>query len=136
MIFFVHNMTAKLARTLNIGAGKVLCTANPKITFKMSKNQLFLSYCTCLPKFGCGTTKPRKSMWPHWKINFFFCLFYTVWTSSHPKMKSGSFSISSQYNFKNEHFSNLQTSQIGNLTTTSNWLFKWCSWLAALKKFI
>ena len=32
---------------------------------------------------------------------FFFCVFYTVWTFSHPKMKSCSFSISSQFNIKN-----------------------------------
>ena len=63
MTFFVHKMTSRLARTLKIGTDKAFCMRNPKITFKTSKNQLFLSYCTCLPKFGCGTTKPQKSMW-------------------------------------------------------------------------
>ena len=78
------------------------CTRNPK---KPSKNQLLLSCCTCLPKFGYGMTKPQKSMWHYWKMKiFFFCVFYTVWTFSHPKMKSCSFSISSQFNFKNRHF--------------------------------
>ena len=33
------------------------------ISVNTSKNQLFLSYCRCLPKFGCRTTKPQKSMW-------------------------------------------------------------------------
>ena len=33
------------------------------ISVNTSKNQLFLSHCTCLPKFGCRTTKPQKSMW-------------------------------------------------------------------------
>ena len=63
MTFIVHKMTSRLARTLRIGTDKVFCMRNPKITFKTSKNQLFLSYCTCLPKFGCGATKPQKSMW-------------------------------------------------------------------------
>ena len=52
MTFFVHKMTSRLARTLRIGTDKAFCMRNPKITFKTSKNQLFLSYCTCLPKFG------------------------------------------------------------------------------------
>ena len=56
MIFFVPKIISRLARTLKIGTGKSFCTRNPKITFKTSKNQLFLSYCTCLAKFGCGTT--------------------------------------------------------------------------------
>ena len=60
-----------------------------------------MSYYTGLPKFGCGTTKPQRSMWHYWKMKtFFFCVFYTVWTFSLPKMKSCSFSISSQFNFK------------------------------------
>ena len=99
--FFVNRMTSRLARTLKIGTGNASCTMNAKVTFKTSKNQPFLSYCTCLPKFGCGTTKPQKSMWHYWK--FFFCLFYTAWTFSYPKMKSCSFSISSQFNFTNRH---------------------------------
>ena len=104
MTFFVHKTTSRLARTLKIGTGKIFCTRNPKITFKTSKNLLLLSYCTSLPKFECGTTKLQKSMWHYWKMKiFFFCVFYTVWTFSHPKMKSCSFSISSQFNFKNGH---------------------------------
>ena len=79
MMFFVHEMTSRLARTLKIVTGKVSCTMNPKITFRTSKNQLFLSYCTCLPKFGCGMTKPQKNMWQYWKMKiFFFCVFHTV----------------------------------------------------------
>ena len=63
MTFFVPKMISRLARTLKIGTGKAFCTRNPKITFKTSKNQLFLSYCTCLPKFGCGmTSKVHHSM--------------------------------------------------------------------------
>ena len=94
MTFFVHKTTSRLARTLKIGTGKIFCARNPKITFKTSKNLLLLSYCTSLPKFECGTTKLQKSMWHYWKMKiFFFCVFYTVWTFSHPKMKSCSFSI-------------------------------------------
>ena len=107
MTFLVHKMTSRLARTLQIGTDKVFCTRNPKITFKIPKNQLFLSYCTCLPKFECETTKPQKSKWHYWKMKiFFFRVFYTVWTFSHRKMKSCSFSIVlfSQFNFKNGHF--------------------------------
>ena len=77
MTFFVHKMTSRLARTLKIGTGKVFCTRNTKLTFKTAKNQLFLSYCTCLPKFGCGTTKPQKSMWHYWKMNFFSVCYST-----------------------------------------------------------
>ena len=74
MTFFVHEMTFRLGRTLKIGTGKASCTRNPKITFKTSKNQPFLSYCTYLPKFECGMTKLWKSMSHYWKIKiFFFC---------------------------------------------------------------
>ena len=60
-----------------------------------------------------------------------------VWTFSHAEMKSCSFSITSQFNFKNGHFfSNLRTGKMEILITTNNWLLKWSSWLAALKKFI
>ena len=108
--FFVHKITSRLARTLKISTGKVFCTSNPKITFKTSKNQLFLSFFTCLPKFGCGTTKPWKSMWHYWKMKiFFFCVFFTAWTFSLPKMKSCSFSFSSQFKFKNGHFFRVAT---------------------------
>ena len=34
---------------------------------------------------------------------FSFCVLYTVLTFSHPKVKSYSFSISSQFNFKNRN---------------------------------
>ena len=71
-MFFVHEMTSRLARTLKIGTGKLFCIMNPKITFKTSKNQLLLGYCTGLPKFGCETTKPQRSMWHYWKIEIFF----------------------------------------------------------------
>ena len=37
-------------------------------------------------------------MWDYWKMKiFFFCVFYTVSTLSHPKMKSCSFSIRSHF---------------------------------------
>ena len=102
---FVHKMTSRLARTLKIDTGKFFCTRNPKITFKTSKNQLFLSYCTCLPKFGCRTTKPQKSMWHYWKMKIFFCcVFYTVWTFSHRKMKSFSLSLAHNLNSKTSIF--------------------------------
>ena len=68
----MHKMTSRLPRTSKIGTGKVVCTRNPRITFKTSKNQLFLSYCTCLPKFGRGITKSQKSMWYYWKMKIFF----------------------------------------------------------------
>ena len=117
MTFFVHKTTSRLARTLKIGTGKIFCTRNPKITFKTSKNLLLLSYCTSLPKFECGTTKLQKSMWHYWKMKiFFFCVFYTVWTFSHPKMKSCSFSVSSQFNFKNGHFFKPSNRQNGNFS--------------------
>ena len=110
MTFFVHKMTFRLVRTLLIGTVKVFCTRNSKI--KTSKNQPCLSYCTCLPKFGCGTTRPQKSMCHYWKRkSFFFDVFYTVWTFSHPKTKSYSFSISLQSNFKNRHFFRVATIQ-------------------------
>ena len=75
MTFFVHKMTSRLARTLQIGTDKVFCTRNPKITFKIPKNQLFLSYSTCLPKFGWGTTKPQKVSGTigKWKFSFSVC---------------------------------------------------------------
>ena len=72
MTFYVHKMTSRLARTLKIGAGKVFCMRNPKITFKISKKHLFLSYSTCLPKFGYRMTKPQKGLWHCSKMNFFF----------------------------------------------------------------
>ena len=80
-----------------------------------SKNQLFLSYCTCLPKFGCRTTKPQKSMW-HYMENenfLFLCVLHSL-NFSNPKMKSCSFSISSQFNFKNGHFLKPSNRQNGN----------------------
>ena len=68
MTFYMHKMTSRLARTLKIGAGKVFCMRNPKITFKISKNYLFFSYRTCLPKFGYRMTKPQKGLWHCSKI--------------------------------------------------------------------
>ena len=86
-----------------------------KSHLKPLKISCFLSYCTCLPKFGCRMTKIQKSMWHYWKMKvLFFCVFYTVWTFSHPKMKSCSFSISSQFNFKNGHFFKPSNGQNGN----------------------
>ena len=41
IMLFVHKMTSRLARPLKIGTDKVVCTRNPKITFKTSKNQPF-----------------------------------------------------------------------------------------------
>ena len=70
-MFFVQIMTSRLARTLKNGTDKVSCMMKPKITFKTSKNQLLLSYSICLPKFGCRTTKPQKSMSHYWKMIFF-----------------------------------------------------------------
>ena len=85
------------------------------ITFKTSKSQLFLSHCTFLPKFRYGTTKPQKRMWYYWKMKIlFFCMLYTIWTLSHPKMKFCSFPISSQFNFKNGHFFKPSNGQNGN----------------------
>ena len=41
-----------------------------------------------LRKFGCGRTKPQKSMWHYWKVRiFFFCVFSTVWTFFHRRIK-------------------------------------------------
>ena len=76
-----------------------------------------MEYCTCLSKFGCRTTKPQKSKRYFWKIKIFtFFVFYTVWTFSHPKMKSCSFSVSSQFNFKNGHFFKPSNRQNGNFS--------------------
>ena len=71
-----------------------------------------MSYSTRLPEFGCRMIKPQKSKCHYCTIkNFFFCVFHTVWTFSHPKMKSYSFSSRSQFNFKNGHFFRIATIQ-------------------------
>ena len=137
MIFFVQKMTSRLARTLKIGAEKVFCTRNPKIAFKTSKNQLFLSYCMCLPKFGCRSTKPQKSVWHYWKMKILFSVCSTQFELSLiQKWSLVLFLLAHNLTSKMGIFSNLQTGKMEILATTRNWLFKWSSWLAALKKFI
>ena len=90
----------------------------------------------CL-NLGAGRPSLKKVCGIIEKWKFYFSMCSTVWTFSLPKMKFCSFTISSQFNFKKRaFFSNLQTGKMEILTTTSNWLLKWSSWLAALKKFI
>ena len=56
----------KISNSSSTLINNIFCnsTFNSNITsVNTSKNQLFLSYCRRLPKFGCRTTKPQKSMW-------------------------------------------------------------------------
>ena len=104
---FCAKMTSGLARTLTIGTCNVFCMRNPKI------NCFWVIVHVCL-NLGAGNQASKKYV-ALWKTKIsFFCVFYTVWTFSNPKMKSCSFSISSQFNFKNGHFLKLSNRQNGN----------------------
>ena len=107
------------------------------ITFKTSKNQLFLSYCTFLPKFRYGTTKPQKRMWYYWKMKILLSVSSTQFELCLiQKWSLVLFPLVHNLTSKTGIFSNLQMGKMEILTTTSNWLFNWFSWLSALKKFI
>ena len=108
MMSFVHKMTSGLARTLTIGTCNVFCMRNPKI------NCFWVIVHVCL-NLGAGQPSLKKVCGTIWKMKIsFFYVFYTIWTFSNPKMKSCSFSISSQFNFKNGHFLKPSNRQNGN----------------------
>ena len=66
-------------------------------------NRFWVIVHICL-NLGVGWPSLEKVCVTIGKSKFSFCVFHTVWTFCPPKMKSDSFSISSQFNFKSGHF--------------------------------